>query len=92
MGRAESKKIKDSNRMNRHLERRRQKKLVYTYIMDNAYSDYLLGETVSRSSTSEVVSYMSVHVQGLGLDVSVVPEIEKGLVLSDSLGRGVFQK
>jgi hypothetical protein len=73
-------------------ERRRQKKLVYTYIMDNAYSDYLLGETVSRSSTPEVISFMSVHVQGLGLDVSVVPEIEKGLVLSDSLGRGVFQK
>ena len=91
MGRAESKKLKDSNRMNRHLERRRQKKLVYTYIMDNAFSDYLLGETVSRSSTVEVISYMTMHVQGLGLDVSVVPEIEKGVVLSDPLGRGLWQ-
>jgi len=64
---------------------------MFTYVLDNAYSDYLLGEIVSRSSKDEVQEYLKIHIEGLGLNIDIPNYIEKGLVLSDPLGRGVFQ-
>jgi hypothetical protein len=66
------------------------KQLIRRYIYTTSFQDHILAESVCRVSREDCLAYAS----GFSVEVVVsdVPDIEKGLILSDSRGRGVFQK
>lgn len=90
--RAKSKKLKDFMRGLEHkkkLEAKEQKKEAKKLIFTNAYNDPLKHETVSRSSTDEILTQMSKKFEAVIL--ASIPEVEKGLVLQNDYGHGFYQ-
>ena len=68
---------------------REQKKEAKKLIFEDAYNDPLKHEIVSRSTTTEILEKMATKFEEL--TVSSVPQIEKGLVLINDYGHGLFQ-
>jgi hypothetical protein len=79
------------------------KQAIRHYILTTSFQDPILAESICRVNREELLGYASVLIKQLevtnsipDLDTSItvgdVPDVEKGLVLSDSRGRGVFQK
>jgi hypothetical protein len=66
------------------------KQAVRQYIFRTSFQDPILAESICRVNREELLDYAS--TLSLEVTVSDVPDIEKGLVLSDSRGRGSFQK
>lgn len=52
-----------------------------------SYDDRIMCETVSKASRIDVLAFLNEAIQ-----ISDVPDVEKGEVLVDSRGRGSFQK
>jgi len=52
-----------------------------------SYNDQIVCETVSKASRVDVLAFLNKAIQ-----ISDVPDIEKGEVLVDSRGRGSFQR
>jgi hypothetical protein len=52
-----------------------------------SYNDRIICETVSKVSRSDVLAFLNQAIQ-----VSDVPDVEKGEVLVDSRGTGSFQR
>jgi hypothetical protein len=61
------------------------------FVLNTAYRDHIMAETVCTVSREQVIEYL-VTVTDKGVQIGVVPDIEKALVLCDSRGRGSFQK
>jgi hypothetical protein len=66
------------------------KQLVRRYIYTTSFQDRILAESVCRVNREDCLGYVSPF--RMEVVVGDIPDIEKGLVLSDSRGRGVFQK
>jgi hypothetical protein len=78
-----------SHRGNRS-ERGKVKQLVRRYVYTTSFQDHILAESVCRVNRQDLLAYAN----GFSMEVTVgdMPDVEKGLILSDSRGRGVFQK
>jgi len=74
----------------RRSPRAKLKQAVRQYIFRTSFQDPILAESICRVNREELLGYAS--TLSLEVTVSDVPDIEKGLVLSDSRGRGSFQK
>ena len=57
---------------------------------EQAFNDFWIKEKVSRSTKTDVDNHLSACFEGIVIQAAI-PDIEPGSVLSDSLGRGVFQ-
>jgi hypothetical protein len=66
-----------------NLHKRNIRRIIFNF----AYNDKTLGETICTLTRSEVLGLLHEPVQ-----VSTVPNVEKGEVLVDSRGNGSFQK
>jgi hypothetical protein len=66
------------------------KQLVRRYIYTTSFQDHILAESVCRVNREDCLAYASSF--NMEVIVGDVPDVEKGLILSDSRGRGVFQK
>ena len=73
--------------MHRRSELQRQKRSIRKTIFTSSFRDKILHETVCRLSRDEVLGLLCEPVQ-----VSLVPDVEKGEVLIDLRGRGTFQR
>ena len=64
------------------------------YIVTHAYHDVIYAETVCLNSRIQVLQHLVTYFPDQEIRVSNVPDIEPGpgLVLTDSRGRGDFQK
>jgi len=73
------------------VHRRSEKKLllrkIRAVIYSLSYDDRLICETVSKVSRIDVLAFLDQAIQ-----ISDVPNVEKGEVLVDSRGRGSFQR
>jgi hypothetical protein len=65
-----------------------QRRLARRMIFRSALRDTRRGEVVCRVSRVEVLAALG----NSPIDLSLVPDVEKGEVLADSRGRGTFQK
>jgi hypothetical protein len=65
-----------------------QKRVIRGVIFRNAYHDRLACEVVSMLSRHDLLGMLNFN----GLNVSLIPEVERGEVLVDSRGGGSFQK
>jgi len=72
-------------------ERRQQRKAAKEYIWTHCFNDIIIGESVSRTDPEEVCDFLF-YLYGAGFDNTAVPCTFKGVVISDSYGRGAFQK
>lgn len=66
------------------------RQLIRRYIFTTSYRDPHRAETVCRVSRSQLIEYAAALADHLVL--SDVPDIERGLILTDSRGNGYFQK
>jgi hypothetical protein len=66
------------------------KQAVRHYIFTTSFQDPILAESVCRVNRQDLLAYASTI--SMEVTVSDVPDVEKGLILSDSRGRGIFQK
>lgn len=87
--RANSKRIKDIERLKQYESHKEQRKAAYRYIRETSFNDAILMETVCRVSPDQIAYRLAVVFGQPNPDA--IPAVEKGLVLTDSLGRGVFQ-
>ena len=71
--------------------RRAQRKEAREYIIRNSFNDTIIAESVSRTDPEEVADYLY-YLHGQDFDDRAVPCTFKGVVLTDSYGRGVFQR
>jgi len=69
---------------------REQKKEAKKLVIAKAFNDTEKHEVISRSSTEEILSKMAEKFTELSL--SAIPQVEKGLVLSNDYGHGAFQE
>lgn len=88
MARAKSKQNKDRQRAAKH-QLAEQQKAAKHKIMQDSYHDALKRETVSRSTTDQVLDELNKQF-GTAI-IGAVPEVEEGLVLSNDYGQGIFQ-
>uniref|UniRef100_A0A6M3Y4C2 Uncharacterized protein n=1 Tax=viral metagenome TaxID=1070528 RepID=A0A6M3Y4C2_9ZZZZ len=60
-----------------------------------SFRDREKAESISRTSRNEIKEYLKnspdLWETEKGIEEHMIPEVEKGLVLSDSRGRGAFQ-
>ena len=70
-------------------EKGKLKQQVRRYIYTTSYLDPIMAETVCRVGRLEVIEFAC--TLNAEVSLSVVPDVEKGLILSDSRGRGAFQ-
>lgn len=68
-------------------QRRAARKLIFTM----AYRDRFGAETVNRLNMREIMDYISAMFNGR-VHLGAIPRVEQGEVLSDSRGRGSFQR
>jgi len=76
------------------------KQAIRKYIFRTSYHDHILAESVCTVTSSQLydvgVKYyeqINPNDAEMGKKVNAaIPDVEKGLILSDSRGRGVFQK
>ena len=87
--RAKSKQIKDRERAKQHQLATEQRREAKKLIISESYSDQLKREVISRSTTESILSQLGVKFGEVV--VGAVPMVEKGLVLSNDYGHGVFQ-
>jgi len=69
--------------------------IIRTFVRQEQYDDYLLVETVCQNSREDVYKHLETNYPEKceGLKPSQIPDyVEKGIVLTDSRGRGAFQK
>ena len=66
------------------------KQAVRHYIFTTSFQDPILAESVCRVNRQDLLGYAS--TLSMEVTVSDVPDVEKGLILSDSRGRGYLQK
>ena len=66
------------------------KQAIRKYIFTTSFQDHVLAESVCTVNRKELLGYAS--TLSMEVTVSDVPDVEKGLILSDSRGRGVFQR
>ena len=59
------------------------------YVQDQAFFDRIKGESVCRSTASEVEDHLTKAFGALIL--GAVPDVDHGSVLTDSRGEGAFQ-
>ena len=71
------------------LKEREQRKAAFTYIRKTAYTDPILAETICRADVNVLCHTLAVQF-GEPAQEAII-QIEPGLVLSDSLGRGFLQ-
>jgi hypothetical protein len=73
------------------VHKRSEKKLllrkIRAIIYSLSYNDQIVCETVSKASRVDVLAFLNEAIQ-----ISDVPDVEKGEVLVDSRGRGSFQR
>jgi len=64
------------------------------YVLRQGFHDVIWAETICRTDKTEIINYIHVIYPdpNEGILISDIPDVEKGLVLTDSRGRGVFQK
>jgi len=72
------------------VHRRSPKSLARRYIRKHAFEDKILSETVSRTSYVEVRDHVCAVVTDV--QMSQIPQVEKGLVLVNSRLTGVWQR
>jgi hypothetical protein len=70
-------------RSHRSLLRRQVQHLIFSF----SYHDYDSGDFVNRVSREQILGLIDKAVQ-----ISAIPDIEKGEVLVDSRGNGTFQR
>ena len=75
---------------NKRSPRGRIKQAIRRYIFTTSYRDHNRAETVCRIDRKQILDYILSYTDHIIL--SDIPEIEKGLVLTDSRGNGYFQK
>ena len=77
------------------------KQALRRYVFTTSFQDPILAESVCTVNREDLLIYGSTFLAeiqandpdlNIGITVGDVPDIEKGLVLSDSRGRGSFQK
>ena len=73
-----------------HRGRRSINSLARRFVLAMSFRDTQLAESVSRTSRAEVLEHLRATSEGVNLHE--VPDVEKGLILSDSRGRGSFQQ
>jgi hypothetical protein len=56
-------------------------------ILHSSYHDRKVGEFVSKLTRVDIMAHLDEPVE-----VQLIPDIEKGEVLIDSIGRGTFQR
>lgn len=57
------------------------------YVLKQAKHDPIIAEIICRTSRQQIISFLDEE----DLQLSLLPDVEHGLVLSDSRGRGAFQ-
>ena len=66
------------------------RQLIRRYIFTTSYRDPRRAETVCRVSRRDLIEYaVSINSR---IILSDIPDVEKGLILTDSRGNGYFQK
>jgi hypothetical protein len=63
-----------------------QQRKIQTIILNGSYHDKQHGETISRLAREEIIGQLKEPVE-----VHLIPDIEKGEVLTDPRGRGSLQ-
>ncbi len=72
--------------------RRSLKARVKRYLFRVSYRDRKLSEVVCTTNKTEAIDWVLSNVDTQqGLNLGDIPDVEKGLVLLDSRGRGAFQ-
>ena len=67
--------------------------LVKRYIYTVSFRDTKIAETVCTVDRPQLIEWVTAnHTVENGLTINDIPCVEKGLVLMDSRGQGVFQK
>jgi hypothetical protein len=83
-------------RSNEAYERRTKRKNIrrvsYTYILEQSWNCRIWAERVSRTSQEELYEHVVSAFPDEGVVLGYVPEVENGLILSDSRGRGALQR
>lgn len=71
-------------------QRGKLKQAIRKFIFQTSFQDHILAESVCRVNRVDMLAYAG----GFNMEVTVsdIPNVEKGLILSDSRGRGIFQK
>jgi len=77
------------NHRGKRSERSKQRRDAKQFIFTTAFQDYEMVETIATVERTTVLGYLGKIYEMVFPDVV---DVEKGLVLSDSRGRGVFQK
>lgn len=72
-----------------HRGKRSIRSLARRFVLAMSFRDTQLAETVCRTSRADILEHLRSTMEGVNLHE--VPDVEKGLVLSDSRGRGAFQ-
>jgi len=65
--------------------------MAHRFILNQSFQDPILCETVSRSCREDVLGFLKTQSADGAVEVGAVPDVEHGLVLSDTRGRGAFQ-
>ena len=83
-------------------QRGKLKQAIRKVIFRTSYQDSILAESVCRVNREDLLAYASDIIMkmevteipdlNIGVTVGDVPDVEKGLILSDSRGRGIFQR
>lgn len=71
--------------------RRSLRALAKKYVLARGFIDRQRCETVNQLSNSQVVEYIEEEFPELDFDSSVMMNLERGLILLDSHGKGAFQ-
>lgn len=66
------------------------RRLARRYVLNTAYRDFVQAESVCRCSRPDILNYVC-SFSSDGVQLSEIPNVQKGLVLVDSRGRGAFQ-
>ena len=81
---------------NRRSHHKLVKRALASFIHRTSFRDWEQAETVCRVSRSELIdfsiTYMKQQVHEGPVELAIIPQVEKGLVLADSRGRGAFQQ
>ena len=72
------------------IKQRKQKFLAKKLVWKYSYKDIKLSETVCRSSTNDLIPILEKEFGFVNM--SELPPVFKGLIISDSRGEGIFNK
>ena len=73
------------------VHKRSQTSLARSFMFENAFWDRQRSESVNCLMPEEVIGHVSGCVAGDCVDLSQIPLLEKGTVLSDTRGEGALQ-